>query len=202
MITATVNSDAVKKKLAYIIGDMGTAVAIGVNSTSKKARKDMRKNLALQLPVKMPAKAFNGAIRPKAIASKSRLQATLALEKGRAISLRHFKPSQTKKDGTSVRMNNAVKGKAGRTRLPNAFVVRRLGNTVFERAHRGKGTKRLPIVQQFGPNFGELMEAAGTKELTVALIRKELPKRIERRIRFLLLKQSGGLRGNQPSRNQ
>ena len=202
MITATVKADAVKAKLAYIISDMGTAVAIGVNSTMKKTRKELRKTLAKQMDVKMPAKAFKGAIRPKAIAAKSHLQATLALEKGRAISLRYFRPTQTKRDGTSVRMNNAIPGKAGRTFLPNAFVVKRLGNTVFERAYQGKGSKRLPIVQQFGPNFGQLMKAAGIKDMAVSLIRKELPKRIQRRIRFLLLKQSGGLRGNQPSRNQ
>jgi hypothetical protein len=202
MITATIKSEGVKKKLAYIIEDMPTAVAIGVNSAMKKTRKELRKTLAKQMDVKMPAKAFKGAIRPKFIASKSRLQATLALEKGRAISLRYFRPTQTKRDGTSVRMNNEIPGKAGRTFLPNAFVVKRLGNTVFERAFRGKGSKRLPIVQQFGPNFGELMKAVGTKEAGVALLRKEAPKRIQRRIRFLLLRQSGGLRGNQPSRNQ
>ena len=202
MITATVNKAAVKAKLAYIISDMGTAVAIGVNSTMKKTRKELRKQLANDMPVRMPARAFNGAVRPKTIAAKSSLQATLALERGRAISLRYFKPKQTKKDGTSVRMNNLIRGKAGRKVLPHAFVVPRLGNTVFERVNRGKGSKRLPIVKQVGPTFGELMQAAGIKELAIDWIRKELKKRIQRRIRFLLLKQSGGLRGNQPSRNQ
>jgi hypothetical protein len=202
MITATVNADAVKKKLAYIIEDMPTAVAIGVNSTSKKARKDSTKKLKEAMNVTLPPKVFKSAIRAREVASKSHLRAIVALERGLPISLRYFQPKQTKRDGTSVRMNNNIKGKAGRKSLPTAFVVKRLGNKVFERKTRGKGSKRLPIIEQFGPNAGELMQSAGIKEFAIALIRKEAPKRIQRRIRFLLLRQSGGLRGNQPSRNQ
>lgn len=197
MITATVDASKVKKKLAYIIEDMSTAIAIGVNSTSKKARKESVKSLKKAMNVTLPPKVFKSAVRAKGVASKSHLSAIIALERGYPISLRYFNPTQTKKAGTSVRMNNNVKGKAGRKFLPTAFVVKRLGSKVFERKTRGKGSKRLPIIEQFGPNAGDFMEAAGVKEMAVALIRKELPKRIQRRIRFLLLKQSGGLRGNQ-----
>ena len=198
MITASVKSDAVKKKLVYIIEDMPTAVAIGVNSTAKKARNESAKAIKKEMGASVPLKVLKSAVTAKAVASKSNLSAIVALREGRPISLRYFNPKQTKKAGTSVRMNNKVKGKAGRTKLPNAFIAARLGGKVFERA----GKSRLPIKEQFGPSPGQFSEAAGVKNMAVALIRKELPKRIQRRIRFLLLKQSGGLRGNQPSRNQ
>ena len=199
MITVEGKSDAYKKKLAYIIEDMPTAIAIGINSTAKKARKECVKALRKVGTVTLPAKAFKSAVVAKEVASKSHLKAVMALQNGRPISLRYFQPRQNKKDGTTVRMNNNVKGKAGRKSLPNAFVVKRLGGKVFERATRGKGSKRLPIIEQFGPDAGELMRAAGVKMIAVELIRKELNKRIQRRIRFLLLRQSGGLRGNQPN---
>ena len=202
MITATINADAVKKKLAYIIEDMPTAVAVGINSTAKKARKECVKALRKDGTVTLPAKAFQSAVVAKEVASKSHLRAVMGLQKGLPISLRYFQPRQNKKDGTTVRMNNNIKGKAGRKSLPNAFVVKRLGGKVFERKTRGKGSKRLPIIEQFGPDAGELMRAAGVKTIAVQVIRKELNKRIQRRIRFLLLRQSGGLRGNQPSRNR
>jgi hypothetical protein len=198
VITATVKADAVKKKLAYIIEDMPTAVAIGVNSTAKKARNESAKAIKRELGPKVPLKVVRSAVKAKAVASKSHLAAIVALREGYPISLRYFNPRQSKKRGVSVQLNRKVKGAAGRTSLPNAFISSRLGGKVFERA----GKSRLPIKEQFGPSPGQLSEAAGVKDMAVTLIRKELPKRIQRRIRFLLLKQSGGLRGNQPSRNQ
>jgi hypothetical protein len=198
MITATVNADAVKKKLAYIIEDMPTAVAIGVNSTAKKARNESAKAIKKEMGPKVPLKVVRSAVRAKAVASKSHLAAIVALQSGYPISLRYFNPRQSKKRGVSVQLNRKVKGNAGRTSLPSAFIAKRLGGKVFERA----GKSRLPIKEQFGPSPGQFSEAAGVKDMAVTLIRKELPKRIQRRIRFLLLKQSGGLRGNQPSRNQ
>jgi hypothetical protein len=198
MITATVNADAVKKKLAYIIEDMPTAVAVGVNSTAKKTRNESAKAIKKVMGPKVPLKVVKSAVRAQEVASKSHLRAVIALQKGYPISLRYFNPRQSKKLGVSVQLDRNIKGKAGRKFLPKAFIVPRLGGKVFERA----GKRRLPINEQFGPSPGQFMEAAGVKEMAVALIRKELKKRIQRRIRFLLLRQSGGLRGNQPSRNQ
>ena len=196
MITATVNSDAVKKKLAYIIDDMPTAVAIGVNSTAKKARNESAKAIKKAMGPKVPLKVVRSAVRAKAVASKSHLAAIVALEKGYPISLRYFNPKWNKKRGVSVQLDRFVKGKAGRTFLPNAFIVARLGGKVFERS----GKSRLPLKEQFGPSPGQFIKNAYVKELAVNVVRTELKKRIQRRIRFLLLKQSGGLRGTRPTK--
>ena len=195
MITATVNTDAVKKKLAYIIDDMPTAVAIGVNSTAKKARNESAKALKKAMGAKVPLKVVRSAVRAKAVASKSHLAAIVSLQSGYPISLRYFNPKWSKKRGASVQLDRFIKGKAGRTLLPNAFISKRLGGKVFERA----GKSRLPIKEQFGPSPGQFIKVAYVKELAVNVVRTELKKRIERRIRFLLLKQSGGLRGRQPT---
>lgn len=195
MITVGFDAKKLKKSFVDTAAGMSTAIAIGVNSTAKKARNESAKAIKKELGSKVPLKVIKSAVRAKAVASKSHLAAIVALEKGYPISLRYFNPRWSKKQGVSVQMDRKVKGKAGRTSLPKAFLSKRLGGKVFERA----GKSRLPIKEQFGPRPGEFMEAAGVKTMAVALIRKELPKRIQRRIRFLLLRQSGGLRGNQPT---
>lgn len=192
MISVSVDSKKLKAYIARTVSEMPTAIAIGVNSTAKKARKESAKAIKKELGPKVPLKVVRSAIRAKGVASKSHLAAIVALERGFPISLRYFSPVPTK-TGVRVRLNRKVKGKAGNTFIPHAFIVARLGGKVFLRA----GKSRLPIKEQFGPSPGEFMEAAGVKPMAIALIRKELPKRIQRRIRFLLLKQSGGLRGKQ-----
>ena len=193
MITVSLDAKKVTAKLQNTASELSTAIAIGVNSTAKKARNESAKAIKKELGSKVPLKVIKSAVRAKGVASKSHLAAIVALEKGYPISLRYFNPRWSKKQGVSVQMDRKVKGKAGRTSLPKAFLSKRLGGKVFERA----GKSRLPIKEQFGPSPGEF--AAGVKPMAVALIRKELPKRIQRRIRFLLLKASGGLRGNQPT---
>lgn len=198
MIDVTGKSDAYKKKLAYIIEDIPTAIAVGINSTAKKARLEVAKAVKKELGRDVPLKAIKSTVQIKAVATRNSRMAVMKLAKGKRISLRYFKARKAK-GGVTVQLNRHIKGKAGRKFLPKAFIAARLGGKVFERRTHGKGSKRLPIDEQMGPRPGEFMEALGVQEMTIALIRKELPKRIKRRIRFLLLKKSGGLRGNQPT---
>lgn len=199
MITISLNAKKVIAKLqntaSFSSTELSTAIAIGVNSTAKKVRNEAAKAIKKELGSKVPLKVIKSAVRAQAVASNSHLAAIVIFQKGYRISLRYFNPRWSKKQGVSVQMDRKVKGKAGRTSLPKAFRVKRLGGKVFERG----GKSRLPIKEQFGPSPGEFMEAAGVKAMAIALIQKELPKRIQRRIRFLLLRQSGGLRGNQPT---
>lgn len=177
---------------------MPTAIAVGINSTAKKARLEVAKAVKKELGREVPLKAIKSAVRVIATARRDSLAAAMSLEQGNRISLRYFNPRKAK-GGVTVQLNRHIKGKAGKTFLPRAFIVARLGGKVFERRTHGKGSKRLPIDEQMGPRPGEFMDALGVYEKTIALIRKELPKRIQRRIRFLLLRQSGGLSGNQPT---
>jgi len=168
-----------KKLLADAKDHLPIAVAIGVNSTAKKARNEAAKKIRKELGTRVPLKVVRSAVRAKATATKDHLNAIIALEQGRPISLRYFSPTQSKRKGVSVRLNRQVKGEKGRTYIPNAFLAKRIGNKVFVRA----GKSRLPIVEQFGPSPGDFIEALGLKESTVDLVKRELKKRIQRKIK-------------------
>lgn len=185
-----IDAKKVRKVLTDITAQLPTAIATGVNSTAKKARNEAAKTIRKELGSRVPLKAIRAAATAKSTATKTRLSAVMALNNGRPISLRYFNPVQTKKNGVSVRLNRAIKGKAGKTLIANAFVSQRLGKKVFVRA----GKSRLPIVEQFGPSPGDFIEALGIKQSSVKLIETELPKRINRKVRDLFYRTK---RGNQ-----
>lgn len=179
MITVASNTSKVRKYILEIADELPTAVAMGVNSTAKKARNKAAKVIRKELGSRVPLKAIKSAAFAKETAKKEKLQAVMGLAKGKRISLRYFNPTQSKRNGVSVRFDKNIKGKAGRTLIPNAFVSKRLGKKVFIRA----GKSRLPIVEQFGPSPGDFIEALGVKESSVKLIQDQLPKLINRKIK-------------------
>ena len=177
----SIKPNKVKQELDEISKQIPTAVAIGVNSTAKKARNEAAKAIRKELGSRVPLKAIKSAARAKSVATKYKQTAVMELSKGRPISLRYFSPKQTKKQGVTVRFNRNIKGPQGKTQIPNAFLSKRLGSKVFVRA----GKARLPIVEQFGPSPGDFIQALGLDKSSVVLIKKELPKRINRKIRDL-----------------
>jgi hypothetical protein len=176
-----VKPNKLKQQMDEISQQIPTAVAIGVNSTAKKARNEAAKAIRKELGSRVPLKVIKSAARAKSVATKTKHTAVMELAKGKRISLRYFNPSQTKKQGVTVRFNRNIKGPQGKTHIPNAFLSKRLGKKVFVRA----GKERLPIVEQFGPSPGDFIEALGLEKTSVVLIKKELPKRINRKIRDL-----------------
>lgn len=188
MISVGIDSKKVRKMLTEVTDELPTAFAKGVNSTAKKARNEAAKVIRKELGSRVPLKAIKSAAVAKATATKTKLSAVMALNKGRPISLRYFNPTQSKKHGTSVRLDKNIKGKAGRTFIPHAFVAKRLGKKVFIRA----GKSRLPIVEQFGPSPGDFMESLGLKQSSIRLINTELPKRIKRKVRDLFYIKKAG----------
>jgi hypothetical protein len=176
-----IKPNKIKQEMDDISKRIPTAVAIGVNSTAKKARNEAAKAIRKELGSRVPLKAIKSAARATSVATKDKQTAVMTLAAGRPISLRYFNPSQTKKQGVTVRFNRNIKGPQGRTHIPNAFLSKRLGKKVFVRA----GKERLPIVEQFGPSPGDFIEALGLERSSVVLIKKELPKRINRKIRDL-----------------
>jgi len=192
MIDVSCNAKKLTDTLKTIQDGIPNAIAWGINSTSKKTRTEAARELKKEMGRYVPLKAAKSLIRARNVAKSAKLQATITLEKGHELSLKYFKPKQTAA-GVQVQLNRAIKGKAGRTQIAHAFVAMRLGKKVFLRV----GKSRLPIKEQFGPGPGDLIESLGLKEKSVALIKVELPKRIQRKIRFVTLKASGGLRGKQ-----
>jgi hypothetical protein len=168
-------------------------VAIAINATSKKVRTEAARALKKELNV--PVKVLKKAIKLKSKASSQELREVIGFLKGYPIPLKYFSPRKTA-TGVTAKIDSKIKGKAGRTAFPHAFLVSKYGGRVFNRV----GKNRLPIKQVYGPSPGDAFEAAGIGPLAAKVAAaEELPKQLTRRIRFLLLKQSGGLRGRQPT---
>jgi hypothetical protein len=159
---------------------IGREVAIAINGTAKKCSVVSSRALASEL--KVPSRIRKKAVRPGVKADAKTLSTTITLAQGHPIPLKYFlgkvNPKLTKKQRTAV-------GKG--------FIVTRYKGHVFKRATN----KRGPLVRQDGPAPGEAFEKAGIAKVTVDTATTELPKQVERRIRFWELKLAGKLRGNQ-----
>jgi hypothetical protein len=173
-------------------------VATAVNATAKKVRFEASKELRKALAV--PVKILKKSIQTKSSASKDHLRAIVRLWKGHPIPLKYFKPRQVKgrkatkkrgavEGGVTYKINPAF---GARSILRGAFIMRPSGH-VAQRI----GKERFPVLFMHGPSPGESFDKLGITMLAWKVARQELPKQMERRVRFLLLKNSGGLRGKQ-----
>lgn len=156
-------------------------VAIAINDTARTQKtaisNAIRQRIALKKADIDPYLKFTRAT-PTILSSR------LTLSKSERIPLKRFGAKQTKR-GVTYRIAKSDP----RQRRPDAFGpdITRFGGHVFRRA----GDKRLPIVKLFGPSpWGVFVKAKLTgpiKRDTQALLHKN----IERRIKFILLKQAG-----------
>jgi len=175
--------DALKEKASRLNREVATAI----NATAKKVRIEASRLLKKELNV--PSKILKKAIKTKSKATAQNTQAIVGLWGGYPIPLKYFKPTQLKR-GVTYKIDPKLKGKSV---LRDAFIVKLYGGKVYRR----KGKTRAPIEQVYGPSPGTVFDKAGIAAAAEKVARDELPKQIERRIRFLELKSSGGLRGNQ-----
>jgi hypothetical protein len=175
--------DALKDKSRRLPREVATAI----NATAKKVRIEASRLLKKELNV--PSKILKKAIKTKSKATAENTQAVVGLWEGYPIPLKYFKPTQLKR-GVTYKIDPKLKGKSV---LRDAFIVKSYGGKVYRRKSKARG----PIEQVYGPSPGTVFGKAGIAAAAEKVAREELPKQIERRIRFLELKSSGGLRGNQ-----
>jgi hypothetical protein len=190
--------DGIRAALLDKVNRLPREVATAINATAKKVRFEASKELRKELAV--PVNILKKTIKTKSSASKDQLRAIVRLWKGHPIPLKYFKPRQVKgrkgskkrgavEGGVTYKINPAF---GARSILRGAFIMRPNGH-VAQRI----GKERFPVKFMHGPSPGESFEKLGITQLAWKVARQELPKQMERRIRFLLLKQSGGLRGKQ-----
>jgi hypothetical protein len=166
-------------------------LTIAVNATGRKTTSEISKEIATELStaqknikktIKIKKKASNSEKVPTAIVTQSQTD---------RIPLRGFGARQTKK-GVSYKVSKTK----GRKDIQGAFQGPRPGiikpswrGRVFKRA----GKSRLSIIQLFGPSPWGVFVKNKMKKPIVKESKQELIKQIERRIRFMKLKESGAI---------
>lgn len=182
--------DALQSKSSRLPREIATAI----NATAKDVRIEVARAIRPEINSKVKIKTIKKVIKSKSTATKDQLIAIVRLNKGYPFPMRFFSPKQNAK-GVNVKFGRA-KGKAGKTFFPGAFVANQWGGNVYQRV----GKQRVPLIQLKGPSPGDFFAAAGVDKLAWSVARRQLPIQMQRRIRFLMLQSSGGLRGNSSGR--
>lgn len=170
--------------------DMRKEVHKAINQTAKQVR--IQASRALKKELAVPSKILKKAIKSRREASVDSLRATILLLYGFPIPLKYFgaRKVNTRKGGVSFRIDPKFNNRSVQRDL---FIVDKYKGHVFKR----EGKPRGRIIRMNGPAPGDRYEKAGIPALAERVAREELPKQIQRRIRFLILKSQGKLRGNQ-----
>ena len=158
-------------------------LAIAVNETAKHTKGTIAKQIVAELAVaqkvvkdKLTIKRANNADRNPT--------AKVTLDKTKRIPLRDFGARQNK-TGVSVKISKS----RGRKTIPSAFMVDRYGDHVYKRSSKARAVGR----RKKGPSPWGVFVKNNLKEPTADDAKDVLRKNVERRIRFIKLKQSGAI---------
>jgi hypothetical protein len=171
--------------------NIGREVATAINATSKQCSIVSARLLKFEL--KVPIKILKKATRPGIKANPKNLTTTVTLKGGYPIPLKYFLGKVKMVSPGEIERARPRYTKKQRATIGKGFVVNKYKDHVFQR----ETSKRGPLVRQNGPAPGDAFKQAGIAEITEQVARRELPKQVERRIRFWKLKLAGQLRGNQ-----
>lgn len=184
-----------EKRLAKLLGGnakkLRREIAVAVNATSKKTVSIWAKEVSKEIATAQKNIKATIKVSRKAAATESKSPtAVVTQRKTGRIPLRDFGAKQNKK-GVTYRISKGKRGfAAGAFQGPKPGVMKASWRgRVFKRVGEG----RLPIIQLFGPSpWGVSIENNLTNPVGKAT-KVELLKQIERRTRFIKLKQSGAI---------
>lgn len=162
-------------------------LTIAVNSTARKVRTGMSKQIRGELVVK--SADLNKILNLASKAKPTSIVAKVLLFGTKRLSLKAFKPRQTRK-GVSYKVSKSK----GRKVAPSAFMGPRPGAIAIRlrgHAYKRMGRARYPIARLHGPSPGGVYALQKMRPKTIVDGVSELNKQIERRIRFNLLKKQG-----------
>ena len=166
-------------------------LVVAVNATSRKTTGGIAKQVATELATAQ--KNIKKTIKVKQKAGKTQKVPTAIVSQTetKRIPLRDFGARQNKK-GVSYKISKSK----GRKTIQGAFQGPKPG--VMKAGWRGRvfkrvGKSRLPIQQLFGASPWGVFVKNKMKKPVVKESKQELIKQIERRIRFLKLKESGAI---------
>lgn len=174
-------SDAIKGLKTTVQKETATAI----NKTSKKTVSFVSKTVREVATVK--SAIFKKTIQQKKTATQTSRFAKIALWDGYKIPLEYYTARAGKK-GVSYKYR-----KTGSYVIhPTAFHVAKWGG-FYERISKARG----PIRTVFGLSPGDFFKETQAVQKAKAFAQKELPKQMKERVRYLLLKQQGKLKGKQ-----
>ncbi len=196
MIAFTVNARKIKELEKLLNGNqkkLRRELATAVNATARKTQSLMAKQIGRELSTAQKNIKQTIAIVKKATPTGEAKSpsATVRQSKTKRIPLRDFGARQNK-SGVSYKISKT----AGRKQVKGAFQGPKPGTMKASwrgRVFKRTGASRLPIVQLFGPSPWGVFAKKKLKRPTVQDSRVELMLQINRRIRFLKLKQSGAI---------
>lgn len=192
MINISIDNSQVRK-LEKELGDkakrLPRELATAVNATARKVRSSISRSVRQELAV--TKKVVDKTIDIRGKATPKKLGSTIRLNQTKRIPLRDFGARQNRA-GVSYRVSKS----GGRQHIPGAFQGPRPGavkaswrGRVFKRV----GKERLPIVQLFGASPWGVFKKQKLTKPTNKEAKKELRKQVDRRIRFIKLKNSGSI---------
>lgn len=190
MLRISADTDQIKKLQKLLKGSekrIKREIATAINATKKKVASQVAKEITKELATSQ--KVVKEQINAKDKASAQKLQAVITVKKSKRIALREFGARQNKK-GVSYKISKTK----GRKLIPGAFQGPRPGAVnVRWRGHVfiRQGKPRLPIRRLSGPSPWGVYVKGGRDPIVRKDARAELRKQIDRRIRFLKLKQQG-----------
>ena len=170
----------------------GKQLAIALNETSKKVAFEASKQLKQEL--KVPVKILKKAILPNRKASEAKTRTSIDFLGGHPIPLKYYGAKADKRTGrVTFRIDPKTKGKSTLLGRQGAFIADKYSGNVVKRTSKERG----PLKVQYGPSPGSVYKRIQLIPKMLVVANAELPKQVQRRIRFLILKANGGLRGNQ-----
>lgn len=183
--------ERVRRLLREVPNQMPTVMSRGINITAKSAKAEIVRQIAAKAKIKQKA------IRKAIILHKATRriwQATLNITR-RKIPLINYGARETKKRGVSYK--GAEKVYLGKEELKGATSPIELAfiETMPRSGHKGvfrrktAKTKRLAILELFGPNIADVFEgAAGIARDVQRTTAKKLEKNIDAQIKYILEK--------------
>jgi hypothetical protein len=177
---------SVRKVIESLGASIRKELNIAVSETTRQVRIKASRKLREVIPV--PVKVLKKAIAVRKKSNVNSLIAEIGMLAGYPIPLKYFGAKKTKKGVTHKRAGAEKSGL-----LPHAFIVNRFGGNVYERTTKQRG----PLTQQKGPAPGDYYKSAGVADLALDTARDQLPKQINERVRVLILRSKGQLKGNQ-----
>lgn len=184
MTLTVVISDAQINAFKAAIKNTGKSLrkelAVACNLTAKRCKNIVAKNISKELA--LPQKAIKLSITIGRSASELNINTDVDVKKDGRVNLGYFGARQTKQ-GVSYRVSKT----SGRSFAAGAFRIARYNGKVYKR----KGKERFPLKGLYGPSPWGVHVVGKTVFISAKETEKELLNQVNRRLRFLQLKQAG-----------